>query len=1087
MLVLATMVAGLAVPGLLAASKTTICDQPPLIATSPQAGAELGWSMAIDPKGPWLAVGAHLADADNTRKDSGSVALYRNPQPGARPTIEIIPTDLQAGDQFGASVSISGDWLAVGAPMGDGRVRDSGVVYLFHREGETWPPAGKLEAADAAKGAQFGASVSLHGNVLVVGAPGDSARGSSAGAAYVFVKEGQAWTQKPKLLANDGRPFDEFASSVSTDGNEIVIGAPFADDLHVFQNFGAAYVFQGNATDGWSFEDNGKLTAGAFRSGNIQFGAAVAILDRRIVVGAPGDDLQGTDSGSAYAFEPMNTGWTRQQISVQDPGPGEQFGASIQLEDGRVLIGARFDGEGSPRAGAAYLFKRQSVETWTQIRKYYRHSAGGGFGQSVAILGDAILGDTVFMGGFLEDVGTEVDAGAVAMCPPERVPPQPCPSISKTDNRDTVCPGDAVTYEITVSNDPSHAAVTGATVVDNFRSISQLQNVAWTCTASGGASCSPPTGGQILRDTINLPPNGEVKYTVKARVGPQATGTIINHASVTLPSDTVSCATADDTTRIPGDLGIEIGGSTQIPEGEVATYTLGVSHSGAAMTGVQVKVEVTGGMPLPSAGCVNSQNGFTCDLVNFPAGPSSVPLELKVRAPGGCPCPAAPITLTATVMANEKECDDSNNTATTSTAVTCTADLALQSFTVVGPSPPQCGTITYKIDYKNLGPGFACGTFLEQSIPAGLTFVSPASCQVVGSNIHCPVGNLPPNGTGTFQTSFAIPPVCQDPIDSTAKISSTTPDPDSSNNFDNGSSAETSCPSPVRITKTDSPDPVVPGQAVVYTITVKNTGASAVSGVLVKDDFPPELRKVLWCRGAGCTPTLSPPLEDTIDLAAGETRIYRLSGIVRPMCSGVLHNKATITPPAGVCNTPSDNQAIEDTQVVATGVHAFCEGIGGSMMESTPFTKTFLLINCGPANQADNPGDEFKDTLPTGLTLTGASATSGVASTSGNMATWNGAIPVGGTVTITMNGTIDPLTAGMTFCNQATIAYDADGNGINESIGFSDDPDEPGPADPCCFRVWFLNEIPALSWDGLAALALLLAGLAVLRLRRRPL
>ncbi|HEY4564678.1 MAG TPA: IPTL-CTERM sorting domain-containing protein, partial [Thermoanaerobaculia bacterium] len=136
---------------------------------------------------------------------------------------------------------------------------------------------------------------------------------------------------------------------------------------------------------------------------------------------------------------------------------------------------------------------------------------------------------------------------------------------------------------------------------------------------------------------------------------------------------------------------------------------------------------------------------------------------------------------------------------------------------------------------------------------------------------------------------------------------------------------------------------------------------------------------------------------------------------------------------------------------------------------------------------ADNPGDEFTDTLPAGLTLTGASATSGVAATSGNTATWNGAIPAGGSVTISITANIDPGTAGMTLCNQATIAYDADGDGTNESIGFSDDPDEPGPADPCCFRVLFMKEIPALSGDGLAALALLLAGLAVLRLRRRPL
>jgi IPTL-CTERM motif len=98
---------------------------------------------------------------------------------------------------------------------------------------------------------------------------------------------------------------------------------------------------------------------------------------------------------------------------------------------------------------------------------------------------------------------------------------------------------------------------------------------------------------------------------------------------------------------------------------------------------------------------------------------------------------------------------------------------------------------------------------------------------------------------------------------------------------------------------------------------------------------------------------------------------------------------------------------------------------------------------------------------------------------------------VGGTVTITINANIDAGTAGMTLCNQATIHYDADGDGINESIGFSDDPDELGPADPCCIHVIhvIIPGIPALSGDGLAALALLLAGLglAIMRLRRRSL
>src|SRR6185369_6847659 len=137
------------------------------------------------------------------------------------------------------------------------------------------------------------------------------------------------------------------------------------------------------------------------------------------------------------------------------------------------------------------------------------HDPGGAFGQSVAI-----LGDNVFMGGFEYNINDLMHAGAVATCLPP-IPPQ-CPSISKTDNRGTVCPGDAVTYEITVSNDPSHASVTGATVVDDFSSISQLQDVSWKCTASEEASCSPTSGTQNLRSTVSLPPGKSIEYLVKA-------------------------------------------------------------------------------------------------------------------------------------------------------------------------------------------------------------------------------------------------------------------------------------------------------------------------------------------------------------------------------------------------------------------------------------------------------------------------------------------------------------------------------------------------------------------------------------------
>jgi uncharacterized repeat protein (TIGR01451 family) len=151
-----------------------------------------------------------------------------------------------------------------------------------------------------------------------------------------------------------------------------------------------------------------------------------------------------------------------------------------------------------------------------------------------------------------------------------------------------------------------------------------------------------------------------------------------------------------------------------------------------------------------------------------------------------------------------------------------------------------------------------------------------------------------------------------------------------------------------------------------------------------------------------------------------------VQGTVDIKFTGTLTNTASVSAPG--C---AGDSATDATEIGFTGVKAFCTNIGGVFVEGGMITYTFLLINGGPANQADNPGDEFKDILPAGLTLTGASADSGTAAFAGNMATWNGSIPVGGMVMITVTATIDAGTAGMTICNQAMIAFDADGNGSN--------------------------------------------------------
>ena len=1060
---LAALAVGIAGPRELIAADTISCAAL-LVASPPPSAAQLGWAIAAtrDGERSWLAAGTNLDLAQ-----AAFVSIFRNPGPGTPETARLAPPDRQPGDQFGTSVSLDGGRLAVGAPLGDAQaVRGSGVVYLFRWDGATWAQEARLAAADAARGASFGFSVSLAANTLAVGAPGDSPRGSSSGSVYVFALQGGAWQQAAKLHADDGRPFDELGAAVALAGSEIVVGAPFADDLQAFQNFGAAYVFQQDAAGGWALEANGKLTAGAFRPGNIQFGAAVAIGGGRIAVGAPGDDLTVADSGSAYVFERNGSGWTPHRLTADDPRQGAQFGTALQLDGDRVLIGAPF---ARASAGAAYLFARQGDGTW-QLRCRFQPVAAGAFGRSVAV-----LDNQVFLGGPEYDLPAVTHAGAVATCPLTPVPP--VLTCSKTGPV-SVPAGGSAAYTITVTN---HGDAAVANVVLDDPVPPGLTFVPTGKPCGTGFPCSLGTIGPHQA-------SAPVAVTFRAPTGCAAQGTFTNSATVKGDGvDPVSCNAPPTAILGPPEgpwLTCAKQGPGSAKPGDTVTYGITVGNSGCGPADdVTLSDPTPPGLVLPSVGGGRCTQ-LPCNLGRIEPGQLLPPVEVSFKVPA---CVPPSITNTATVTGSDAAPQDCS-------LVTAMPGIAEVEIAMHAPGQVAGGDSFHSpIVVSNQGPQTARGVTVDVSIAASAIVDGvPAVCGAVGgqpNHFTCRLGDLP-CGVSELLDFEVRAPACVacaagTAMDLAVDEHSRTADPTLPNHA--ATTVQVTCPpaSGLAITTTEAPDPVLPGQGVVYEITAANAGPAAVSGAMVRDTFPIELRKVLWCRGAGCAPILPPPLADTIDLAAGETRVYRLSGIVRPMCSGLLHNLATITPPPGVCDDPADNQAITDTPVVATGVHAFCLGIGGSWMPLTPITKTMLLINCGPANQADNPGDEFTDTLPAGLTLTGASATSGVASTAGNTAHWNGAIPAGGTVTITITASIDPGTVGKTLCNQATIAYDADGNGTNESIGFSDDPDEPGAADPCCFQVIPPN-IPAVSGDGLAALALVLAGFALSRLRRRP-
>ncbi|MCG6976878.1 MAG: HYR domain-containing protein, partial [Acidiferrobacterales bacterium] len=164
---------------------------------------------------------------------------------------KLLADDPAKTDWFGISVSVSGDTVVVGANNDDDPVHgdDSGSAFVFTRSGGVWSPQAKLVAEDGAAGDQFGRSVSVSGDTAVVGAYGDDgAIGGSTniGSAYVFNRVGSLWQEQAKLNASDRSAGDSFGISVSVSGNTTFVGANNDDASATISNSGSAYVFNAN-------------------------------------------------------------------------------------------------------------------------------------------------------------------------------------------------------------------------------------------------------------------------------------------------------------------------------------------------------------------------------------------------------------------------------------------------------------------------------------------------------------------------------------------------------------------------------------------------------------------------------------------------------------------------------------------------------------------------------------------------------------------------------------------------------------------------------------------------------------------------
>lgn len=362
-----------------------------LTSQNPVDGGEFGRSVAID--GDLVAVGASGEDAVYVYKWDGDSYQWQQ-------TLTAPPPEPQSGAEFGRAVALNGNLLVVGARFAPATkevndeevtVANAGAVYVFLRKAGSWEFEAKLTAGDFAQdGGNFGRALALSGNLLVVTArkEDESPTEPDDGAAYVFERVGKSWTEPVRVTPDptDLATGGYFGQSVALRGNLMVVGA--RNDNGNEDRSGSAYVFN-RIRNEW--EQTAKLTAseGESESGD-QFGFNLAIEGDLVAVGAR---RAGGGAGAAYIFKFTGSAWDEiQRLAGQ---PGEEFGQGVAMAGNFLAVSAwRATIDGNARQGAVYLFPRRG-EQWDvgEVRKFEAPDGGRGdqLGHSLAAHGDTII------------------------------------------------------------------------------------------------------------------------------------------------------------------------------------------------------------------------------------------------------------------------------------------------------------------------------------------------------------------------------------------------------------------------------------------------------------------------------------------------------------------------------------------------------------------------------------------------------------------------------------------------------------------------------------------------------------------------
>lgn len=341
----------------------------------------------------------------------------------------------EANDGFGASMAISGDTLVVGAPNEDSNATGvngaednnaasaSGAAYVFVHGRRGWTQQAYLKASNTSAGAMFGALVAISGDTIAVGAPAEAgAPGDSnatvynSGAVYVFTRRRGDWSEQARLKASNAGPGDLFGYSIALVDDTLAVGAPgegsSATGINGVQTnnaafgSGAVYVFARSAGT-WTQTTYIKPEVTGIGD---SFGGALAMFGDTLVVGAPGEDSNGTtinapgdpqnngaeNSGAVYAFVRDGESWLQEAyLKGEYNKPSNAFGYSVSIYKNTLAVGAPGSLNGN---GEAYVFERsggiwtkQDITSLTASPPTARSGTGDSFGATVRVLDGVML------------------------------------------------------------------------------------------------------------------------------------------------------------------------------------------------------------------------------------------------------------------------------------------------------------------------------------------------------------------------------------------------------------------------------------------------------------------------------------------------------------------------------------------------------------------------------------------------------------------------------------------------------------------------------------------------------------------------